>query len=98
MSYLCNTICSLRVDTVTHIPSLVHKICLAYAKHVESSKQQVGFVTALVTPALSSPPLGHSREEADGGQGCVFMLFSPLKRKDQLKADPPTDIYAISFC
>lgn len=61
---------------VTQVPSLVHKTCLAYAQHVESSKQQVGFVTAPGTPALPSPPLGHSGGEADGESGvCLYAPF-----------------------
>lgn len=83
---------------VTHIPSLVDKTCLAYAQHVESSKQQVGFVIAPVTPALSSPHLGHSRGEAHGESGvCLYASFSFEKKRSVGKMTPPIDFYTISL-
>lgn len=85
--------CSLRAGTMSH--TSLHKTCLAYVRCAESAKQQVSFVTAPVIPALSSQPLGYFGGEAKGESGVCVTLFSPLKRKDQLKADPT---YRLLYC
>lgn len=62
---------------MSHTPLLWSMKLVWHMPNMQSSKQQVGFVTAPVTPALSSPPLRHSGGEADGESGvCLYAPFS----------------------